>query len=140
MVVWKWGGRERGMSKESKETLGSNTHVHSFYCDDDFLWENICQNVSYSISSLNMYGLIMLICIYNHFPDDSNAADLETTLGDYREGGCSYFGHLKITWRGLKIEIMISVIYGETWFGNSLKEWVILTQPRWKAMRIEIIY
>lgn len=30
--------------------------------------------------TLNMYGLFMLICISNCFPDDTNAVDLKTTL------------------------------------------------------------
>lgn len=34
---------------------------------------------------------------------------------------------------------MILVMCAETWLGDSLKEWVILTQPRWKAIRIEIM-
>lgn len=35
--------------------------------------------------------------------------------------------------------MMILVVCGEAWLGGSLKAlWVILTQPRWRAVRIEI--
>lgn len=35
--------------------------------------------------------------------------------------------------------MMILVVCGEAWLGGSLKAlWVILTQPRWRAVRLEI--